>query len=438
MPLEIDQSVLSEDLGAAKPVEVPATRYLQGGRQMFHITVALAQLPRIIVKRPDPDHPIEGNRRVDAGRAKKFAVYLIKNDDWVSPAVIVRAPSGEIDFDAAKTFEDGTAWGVLTIPLDVLTEILLLDGQHRTLGAFLALDEINESIRKKRDEIENAEANGNDDIIPALERQLEDLRRTRERFTHEHLSVDIAVVATERAKQMFADINNNAKGVNPDYTTILDQRLVVNRIAAELIEDHPLFKDRVELGQSTRMSKTNPNLVGAKTVADIIRSVYVGVTGRIGARVEEELSNDQVAAADEVRKFLDVLIAGFEDLQAVVDEIIDPIDLREENSENRSMIGSATMLRALAGTYHELTKEPEDDAGPKPMGRSEIEMFFRSLAPRMRDIPIAEDDEFWLSTEAFLPGTTAPQARQGTMSALVRHMVTWAREGHPALEPVPA
>lgn len=431
---DIDLSVVGDDLGAPKPVEVPATRYQQGGRMMYHVTLTLAQLPQLVVKRPDPDRPIEGNRRVDAGRARKFGTYVLKNDDWVSPAIIVRAPSGEVSFRAAKQFADGTAWGVLTIPLHVLTEILLLDGQHRTLGTFIALDEINEQIRKASDVVDAAKRSGPPELVAETTKKLEQLRETRERLTRDHIAIDIAVVTTEQAKQMFADINNNAKGVNQDFTTVLDQREVVNRIAAELIEDFPLLKERVELGQSARMSPTNPNLLGAKTVADIVRTLHVGPSGRIGARVEDELSKNMPEAVKTVRTFLDTLVAGFEDLQAIIDGDLEPIDLREEASPNRSMIGSATMLRVLAGVFYELTKPPVESTDPKPMKRSEIEAYFRKIAPRLRMIPIAEDDPLWIPTEAFIPGTTAPQARQGTVNALVREMARWAREGHPALE----
>lgn len=399
---------------------------------MYHVTVTLAQLPHIIAKRPDPDHPIEGNRRVDASRAKKFGEYVLKYENWVSPAIIVRAPSGEIQFAAAKEFKDGTAWGALQIPLHVLTEILLLDGQHRTLGTFMALDEVNERIRLKLDGLEKAKANGPDELVAEFEAKLVELRKSRDRLTREHISMDIAVVTTDQAKQMFADINNNAKGVNPDYTTILDQREVVNRIAVELIQDHRLLKDRVELGQSKRMSATNPNLMGAKTVADIVRAVHVGVAGRIGVRVDDELTKNMPQAVERTKGFLDVLVGGFEDLEAIVEGDMEPIDLREEGSANRSMVGSATMIRALAGTYYELSKRPTDADDPRPLGRAEIEAFFRELAPRMRDIPISEDDAFWLGTDAFMPGTSAPQARQGTLISLVRHMATWAREGFPS------
>ena len=373
--IAIDPAALGH-LGTPRPVELPATRYGQGRREMYHVTLTLAQLPQLIVKRPDPEHPIEGNRRVDGGRAKKFARYVLTNEDWVSPAIIVRAPSGEITFKALHAFDDGSAWGILTIPLHVLTEILLLDGQHRTLGTFVALDDINDEIRKARDSVETAEQNGNDDAVVAeLKKRLENLRHTRDRLAREHISVDLAVVNTSQAKQMFADINNNAKGVNPDYTTVLDQREVVNRIAAELIEDHELLKDRVELGQSTRMSPANPNFVGAKAVADMARTVHVGIAGRVGARIEDELRRNTPAAVRRVASFLDSLVAGFEDLQAIVDGDLEPVELRQEGSPNRSMIGSATMLRALAGAYHDLTTKPSEPGEPDAFTRSEIEAF---------------------------------------------------------------
>jgi hypothetical protein len=431
MTVEIDKSRISSELGAARPLKLPATEYLQGGRTMYHITAPLAQIPQIVVKRPDPDRPIEGNRRVDPNRARKFGEYITKNEDWVSPAIIVRVPSGEIKFDSVHRFEDGSAWGELSIPLHVLSEVLLLDGQHRTLGVIEALDEANKNISKLRDAIENAKKNGNNDTVPEFEKRLDEYLKIRERFTNEHVSVDIAVVTTNRATQMFADINNNAKGVNPDYTTVLDQRQVVNRIAVDLIKTHPLLVGRVEMGQSGRMSKTNPNLLGAKTVSDIVRAVNLGVAGRVGARVEDELTSRQVEATENVKRFLDVLLAGSEELQAVVDGQIEPVELRDEESENRSMFGSATMLRVLAGTYHELTKPAENKDDPKPLTRAEIEVFFRELAPRMRDIPVAEDDKFWLPTKAFIPGTTAPQARQGTLTGLVRALTGWARNGLP-------
>jgi DGQHR domain-containing protein len=432
MSIALDASRLS-NIGAPKPIEVPATRYYQGGRTMFHVTLTLAQLTQLVPKRPDPNQPMEGNRRVDPGRAGKFAQYVLAKDDWVSPAIIVRAPSGEVDFDVIHPFDDGTAWGILKIPLHVLTEILLLDGQHRTLGAFIAIDEINEQIRSKRDAVQAAANDENAPVLAELNTSLNKLIATRERLNKEHIAVDLALVSTNQGKQMFVDIASNAKGVNRDFTTILDQRDVINRIAVDLMENHPLLIDRVEIGQSTRMSTTNPNFIGAKTVADLVRAVNIGVSGRIGKRVEDELTRNMPAAVAKVVAFLDVLVAGSPELQHLVDEEIEPVELRAENSPERSMIASATMLRALAGAYHDLTKPPVSQGDPMALKRSEVEVFFSKLAPKLREIPITEDEQFWMSTGAFMPGTSAPQASQGTINALVASLVSWARSSDRAV-----
>jgi DGQHR domain-containing protein len=399
---------------------------------MYHLTVTLAQLTQLIPKRPDPDKPIEGNRRVDPKRAAKFGDYVLERSNWVSPAIIVRIPSGEVDFAVAHPFDDGTAWGILKIPLHVLTEILLLDGQHRTLGTFFALDAINEKIRRLRDGVEAADENP--PVVAEMQKQLDKALVGRERLNKEHISVDLAVVTTTQGNQMFVDIADNAKGVNPDFTTILDQRDVINRMASDLIDNHQLFDGRVELGQSTRMSAKNPNFIGAKSVADIARAVNLGISGRVGKRVQDELTAELPSAVKRVESFLDVLVAAFPELQAMVDGEIEPIELRAEGSEQRSMISSATMLRVLGGAYRELTM-PDPKVGAKAMSRSDVEMFFNSLAPKMKLIPVQEDDRFWMPTGAFQPGAAAPSARQGSMTALVRDIVKWAHEGNLALSP---
>ena len=419
---------LPPGLGGAKPVELAATRYRQGGRVQYHITIPVAELIRL-VQRPDPSRPLQGNRKVDPRRAKKFGEYLLKNQDWVSPAVIVRVPLHEVKFDAKVELPDGTAWGVLSIPLDILSEIVLLDGQHRSLGVFIALELINDRITRLREAISKMKEQGQSrEAVAAEERRLAEDIHVRRRLGEEHMSIDIAEVGERHAKQMFGDINNNAKGVNPDYTTVLDQRDVVNRIAVQLIESHVLLQDRVETGQSTRMSPANENLLGAKGVADIVRAVLVG-TGRVGARVEDEIGRNMAGSTHKVEQFLDVLVAAFDDLRDIADNRLSPRDLRE-----RSMLGSVTMLRVLAATYHDLTKSDPIN-GKIAWSRAEVEDFFRKLAPHLQRIPIAAKDNFWLDTKAFVQGGTAPMASQGSIKSLASAMVDWARNGLPDTQP---
>jgi len=423
---ESDLGNLPQGLGGALPISLPATKYQQGYRTQYHVSMPVWQLTQLIVNRPDPARALPGNRRVDPLRAQKFAEYIMKHEAWVSPAIIVRAPKSELKFTPAKSFADHTAWGVLEIPLDLLSEIVVLDGQHRTLGIFRALEMITEGVQNQREQIKkmkdlDIDPNG----IHEQEERLKKLTMTRERLSSEHISIDLAEVGQGDAGQMFGDINNNAKGVNADLRTVLDQRDVVNRVAFQMIQDHVLFEGRVEQGERARFSASNENLLGAKGVADIVRAVFVG-TGRIGRRTEDELSKNIVGSAEKVQRFLDLLVASFDDLRAVVDGDLTPLELRA-----KSMLGSMTMLRALAAAYFNLT-DTEAAKGQRVLSRAEIEDYFRRLTPKLRRIPVTDDDQLWLGTGAFTAGAMAPSARSQDFSALVNSLTEWARTRIPS------
>lgn len=417
-------------LGGDLALELPATRYTQGGRTQFHLSVTIEYIPRLVLNRPDPDKPLPLNRKVKLSRARAFGKYFRQRPAWVSPAIIVRVPAGEMEFTEIHTFADGTAWGVLKIPFQALLSLEVLDGQHRTLGLFLALEETVKEIRKARDTLQKMKDEGvPGNAIPDQEKYLKRQLAIEDRLRKEHISVDVVAVSDDEQKQMFADINNNAVGVNKDFTTILDQSKVVNRIAVALIDSHVLLEDRVESGQGSRFGQANENLMGAKNVGDIVHGVIVG-TGRVGAQREKELEADPTAAEKKVSKFLDLLVDAFPDLQQVARGDLSPKDLRQ-----KSLLGSTTMLRVLAAVYHDLSEPPKPATGPQPLplSQADIRDYFSRLAPHMGAIPIKDDDDIWLPTGAFLPGGNAPQARQGSIKSLVDAMVDWARNGNPKL-----
>lgn len=425
MSIALDVSNIPASLGAVRPLELPATRYHQGRRSMYNVVITLGQLTQLIVKRPDPNVPIEGNRKVDARRALAFGRYIQDRENWVSPAIIVRAPSGDVEFTAIHEFPDGTAWGTLAIPISLLTDIVLLDGQHRTLGIFNALDEMNDKIAKARESQQAAERVDDIETKERYAHQLSQLKAKRDRIVSEHISIDLAVVSSRESTEMFVDINNNSKGVNPDYTSYLDRRDVVNRVSADLMEKHPLLVNRVEIGQGSRMSSSNPNLLGAKGVADIVRAVHVGAAGRIGARIEDEMKSNESAAIRRVERFLDVMVDSFVDLQAVRDGALSPVELRA-----RSMLGSLTIWRVLGSVYRELVSK--SDRNPEPFTRMEVQEFFESLASDMTKIPVVDPEGFWMQTGAFKLGGSAPQAMQGALIQLTNALVLRAYDQRPA------
>src|SRR5262249_42773937 len=144
---------------------------------------------------------------------------------------------------------------------------------------------------------------------------------------------------------VFVDIADNAKGVTRTLSARFDRRKVVHR-ALPLVMEHPLLKGRVE-EETDRLSGNNSNLLTAKNVADIIRTVQVGPARRSSKTLESELGERQVAESAD--RFFDVMEDAFPDIAAVKEGEEAPAELRRD-----SLLGSATMVRVLAGVYYEL------------------------------------------------------------------------------------
>jgi hypothetical protein len=431
-----------------------ATKYRQGGRMHYNLQIPISQILRIVPK-PNPDRPEDGNRAVNLKHAESFGLYLRENSNWVSPAVMLRAAPGDIRETGEPVESDSQRTSLVNVMLppkvtDELAALRILDGQHRTFGIYDAyeglLAEREESHRVARlaDEQDRLEV-----ASRARDRasQLDDVLR---RFVEECISIDIAVVEDRDAHQMFVDIADNAKGISRDFRVVLDQRSVSNRIATHLMEHHSLLKNRSWDGQTGRMPTKAPFLWGAKSIADMTRVALKGPGGRVGRNDEHEFSSREEHYTRQVGQFFDDLTEGFESLAAVEKGTIEPQALRDIVGRGEtqalgphfSMIYSETMLRALAGAWYELQHPSMPRAGKgknkdqaaqepaKPMTRQQIVEFFRRLEPLMRlTEPIGPTSVWTRQTDAFLPGTTAPQARQGTINDLTSKLVLWARSG---------
>jgi hypothetical protein len=410
------------EVGVARRLELPAFRYKQGGRTQYSTVLSVLEVPTFVARKPDPDKPLDGNRKVDGPRAKRFAEYVQDKGDWVSPAIFVGVPTEHhsLKFEEKVTFANGSSFGILSIPSNETQHVLIVDGQHRTLG-FHTLDEIiDERRRRLLRLIEQAEKNAGDEV-GVHKRSYKKLADRLGELGGEHITVEIVEASETERVQIFADIANNAKGIRPDFKVFADQRDVVNRIARDVATEHPLLVEGgVEDGQSRSMSVSNPNLLGAKIVADIVRAVHLGPTGRVGKRIEDELSRNEILAGKRVSQYLNTLVDSFDGLRRIVNGETTPIELRKE-----SMLGYGTTLRVLAGVYHELKRA---DEGKTPFSESEIREAFKALEPRLKEIPIKDDDTFWMPTGAFLAGASAPQSTQGALRSLTDMLVSWARE----------
>ena len=401
----VAQALLDQEFTGYSEADIYlGTRYLQGNRQVFGIDLGLGQVTNL-VREPNPDKPTEDNRVIDLPHALAFADYLRTNPDAVIPSLFLRAPSGVFKFEELKQV-GGTAWGILSVPKTAREAIRIIDGQHRVLGMHRAIQAISEELSKARSrravaqkEQDSAQYNYWADQVSMLEMQ-------NQRFAKERVAVHIVIVDDEAEyRQIFVDIASNARGINQSVRVRLDSRRIVNRAVAKVAE-HPLMAGRVD-PERDRILADNPNLLGLKHLADIARTLQVGVAGRITVKKEDELSEQKII--DDSWVFLDALVLGFDKMEQIVSGTLLSADLRKN-----SLLGSATMLRVLADVYRNI--------GDHSLAAA----FFKGLAPLM-SAPITQRSR-WLESSAMKVGAMAPTARMGDQKNLSDTILKWYKQ----------
>ncbi|MFT8179770.1 DNA sulfur modification protein DndB [Mycobacteroides chelonae] len=409
--LTFDASRLS---GVKRSSTYLATRSQQGGRTVYSIRLPLSDLS-VILPMPDPEAPDPDNRRVDLRHARDFGKYILDKSDWVAPSLLAR-DNGGCAFDEVEG--TGGALGYLEIPWSTgaLAPLTTIDGQHRVLGVDTELKELTARITKLERELVRAQKK---ERIEALRGEIAHAKEQLATLERECVGLDIYVEPDSvRARQMFVDVADNAKGISSALRSRFDGSKVANRTLDRIV-DHALLKGRVDLEQD-RMTSKNPNLMGAKHVADLTRAITVGVAGRIGRKREAEL--EDAVLIENTHIFLDSLCEAFPDLAAVADGTLAPAELRRS-----SLLGSVGMLRVLAGVFHEVYDADLENA-------SDVVELFSALDKQMV-APVA-DDSIWRTTDAradFEPGASAPIMRTQNLQHLVRTVAGWKDQPPTAL-----
>lgn len=394
-----------------------ATRYRQGDRIVYSLDLSLAQIAGLLPA-PDPAVVQPGNRRVVPSHGAAFGNYVRERQHWISPAIALRGTS-EFDFDVMESI-GGTEFGVISLPFLSLSDLHILDGQHRILGIHNAirgiavdLDKVHTTLsrlQKRKAPADPVAAEELQNKIEAAQAQEKALDVQRQRFENERIAIQLFIEDDqEAAEQMFYDTSDNALGLPTSVKVQFDTRKVINRVLKDVLT-HSLLEDRVDL-DSDRLGRQNPNLLSAKHVAEIIRIMAVGIEGRLGRRVEAELNEESLREIS--MEFFDTLSA-FTQLEALENGEIDAATLRAQ-----SMVGSPVTLRVIAGVYKELSKQ----------GRSQawIGDFFGELDPFLSR-PATRDWVKRTGGELFFVGGLSPSARRQDIVSLTQMMVGWANE----------
>jgi len=366
------------------------------------------------------------NRVVLEGRCKEFATYVDNNPRWGSPSLMLWAPEGTVRFepldDVNRMIPPGIQVGILYVPRNSRLSIRILDGQHRIKGLHLWVERKNAELSKAKEHLARAREVGEQSVIDEAKAKVHAAEQALARTEKEHIGVDfIEVNSPKEAKQIFADIANHAKGMTKALTTGFDASKVVNRVTTEIGLENPIpvLADRVDFNKD-RLSGSNPNLLSAKTVADIVRTTYVGILGRVSKA--QERNTDDKRVAHNATQFFEALTEAFPELLSTPAP-----QLRET-----SLIASGTILRVLAGAWHSVrTTVDHTGANVTPrMSNQEFVAFLKKLAPHM-SAPVLQGNP-WLSTGYFPPvpdgsaGVMAPSSRTQDLRGLSELMTNWA------------
>lgn len=429
--LDLAEVTRPQDYEAFLTVRAP-----QGRRQRYTLQLRLGVVP-FMLPIPDPQKVMPGNRRVDEKHALAFGDYVADNPDtWVCPPLLLRVdevglePGPPLYFVPQQELPGGLCVGILHVQRGSALHFKILDGQHRVLGVSRKLNGLTAHIDDLEQQV--ADLEDSDDTLAAIRldearKRLHAARVARREFVEATFTIDIYVESEAGAyKQMFYDIAQNAKGMTQSVKVRFDSRKVVNRaVALSAVTEHPLLKGRLEM-EKDRVEGASSNLISAKILADVIRTVTVGYIGRISPKLETELTEEGLG--ETTVQFLESLTTGFDALAAVRNGELDPADMRKGGT----LLVSATMWRVLAGVFHLLKSTHTSD---------EIARFFHELEPLMSTS--AGLATVWSKTGQF--EVNAPSGRRERGAALVKLISSWYEmtteaisDWEPTTEPVAA
>ena len=294
-----------------------ATRKYMGGRPVFHLDMCIAQVTAG-VEAPPVGVAQEDNRIVKESRGRLFRDYVNSNKEWASPSLLLWCPIGILDFDALPQINElvndpSVVLGVLSVPRNSRQSIKILDGQHRILGFHQWMDQLNKELQTSKLSLSEAAKAGQPKVVEAAKERVARAEENMERSIKESIGIDILICSSAKeARQIFADIANNAQGMVKALAIGFDQSKLVNRVTSNIASDvpHPLLDGKVDFNKD-RIAGDSDMLISAKTLADSIRALTVGIAGRISRVQELEWPDEDVV--QRTRKFLDCLYKSFED-----------------------------------------------------------------------------------------------------------------------------
>ena len=374
---------------ALVPFAVTAHRFQQGGREVYAFTLDIETLDWLLPDRVDEKVVKDANRPLTQSHADKILKYLRDRDDWLLGALLLGISPDAVQFHSYASEPDtDISVGRLTIHTDGPDRMMMFDGQHRRRAIKNVLADLSHGERHKRKLSCLKEAS-----MPVM------------------LYVEDNI---EALQQMFADAAKT-RAIERNTVTRFDQRDAFNRAALWIAKNSDLFAGRVEMERAS-VSRHNRNIIAINQLAMTLRTLEVGYGGRVSSNRNDEYMLDIESLHNRCWTWADDFMpAAREEYSDLMAGEIDNADIPDKRAE--TMAYNATVIRILAGCYHEWTKNGDDW---KPLAR-----FIREASLR----PGASKGSLLVDAGVVAPGGTSPFAQQSLVVGAIDHVVQQAQQG---------
>jgi DNA sulfur modification protein DndB len=281
-----------------------------GGRTYYHISLAMAEVPRLFRfndwEQATPE--LRAQRVLNKSRVPDIAKYILDNEDGYLFSSITASYAAEVKFTPVDGHQD---IGTLEIELENL-ELIINDGQHRSAGIAAALKE-NPALGK--------------DKISVLMFPMENL---------------------DRLQQMFTDLNRYAHKTSKSLDVLYDHRDNLSALTMDVSERVSVFRGMVDKEKIT-IPLRSPKLFTLSTLYDANEEL-------VGDKIEKRGSRGYDARCELAVEYWTQLSNVVTDWGRVKDGDMKAAELRQEKINTHAVV-----VRALGGAGKALIDEHPKD-----------------------------------------------------------------------------
>lgn len=426
---------MSKDAPAAQPIQLGgyaatkdlvAQQVVRGGKTVYIVSLPIQLVP-VHLAVPDPGRPIDVNRAVSKAHAESFGKYWLEHPgSWTVPPILVDTAQS-LPFEPRFEVVNGPKIGVVQIP-DYSSRILrTLDGQHRILGWALVRDRLLKEDEEASSRLLEAQRSGTPLEQQVARKKLEETKLALSRLDTEQVTLEIiSMVSDAEHKTFFVTIADNAQGINKSERARLDEVNMTSRVARSLADSVPLLSGRIEERKASA-GKNSKDLMSLANLRDIVRHITFGIKGKVTLAREQQINDKN--AQEIAERFFDAMAEASPELGEIVAGVYLPKTLKKD-----SLLGSITIWRCLAGTYHNLvvTRDEEMRLFTSKEGHEKFVTMAREATKRMKITGTGDSRKIasaWYDTGCFNPGELSPRSRAQDLNKLTMLFTAWAESG---------